>query len=36
MKDIEVTVKQTGMLKDKIVKSSVNNPTVTITGAKVK
>ena len=34
MKDIEVTVKQTGMLKDKIVKSSVNNPTVTITGAK--
>ena len=29
MKDIEVTVKQTGMLK-----SSVNNPTVTITGAK--
>ena len=32
MKDIEVTVKQTGMLK--IVKSSVNNPTVTITGAK--
>ena len=34
MKDIEVTAKQTGMLKDKIVKSSVNNPTVTITGAK--
>ena len=34
MKDIKVTVKQTGMLKDKIVKSSVNNPTVTITGAK--
>ena len=34
MKDIEVTVKQTGMLKDKIVKSSVNYPTVTITGAK--
>ena len=29
MKDIEVTVKQTGMLKDKIIKSSVNNPTVT-------
>ena len=32
--DIPITVEQTGMLKDKIVKSSVNNPTVTITGAK--
>lgn len=34
MKDIDVTAKQTGVLKDKIVKSSVNNPKVTITGAK--
>lgn len=34
MKEIDVTAKQTGVLKDKIVKSSVNNPKVTITGAK--
>lgn len=34
MKEIDVTTKQTGVLKDKIVKSSVNNPKVTITGAK--
>lgn len=34
MKEIEVTAKQTGVIKDKMVKSSVNNPTVKITGAK--
>lgn len=34
MKEIEVIAKQTGVIKDKIVKSSVNNPTVKITGAK--
>ncbi len=33
-KDIEVTVKQTGTLKNKLVQSIVNNPTVTVTGAK--
>ncbi|MGN0106105.1 MAG: YbbR-like domain-containing protein [Hominilimicola sp.] len=33
-KDIDVTVKQTGTIKNKIVKSVVNNPKVTITGAE--
>lgn len=33
-KEIEVGVKQTGTLKNKLVQSVVNNPKVTITGAK--
>ena len=33
-KDIEVTVKQAGTIKNKVVKSVVNNPIVTITGAE--
>lgn len=32
-KDIEISVKQTGTLKNKLVKSQPTNPTVTITGA---
>lgn len=32
-KDIEVTVKQTGTLKNKVVRSVIDNPKVTITGA---
>lgn len=32
-KDIQVSVKQTGTLKNKLVKSQPTNPTVTITGA---
>ncbi len=33
-KDIEVKVKQTGTLKNKLVESVIENPTVTVTGAK--
>lgn len=33
-KNIEVTVKQTGTLKNKLVQSTVNNSEVTVTGAK--
>jgi len=33
-KEIAVTVKQTGTLKNKLVQSTVNNPEVTVTGAK--
>ena len=33
-KDIEVTVRQAGTIKNKLVKSVVNNPMVTITGAE--
>lgn len=33
-KDINVAVKQTGTLKNKVVKSEISNPTVTVTGAK--